>query len=167
MTEGRDDNMRYRKKKINYNKLLKTNHRPRRKQYKIHHKQMTKYDIDNLVDMIRQMDFNALKVSRHIKNKQDSRFTSQLFQSVLLDNLGSLEKNIIEYSEIPVNFHNVQNFDKRVLIRDYKNYDGYNLCLVLSFTRNEVITAYWIEKDFSHEHTLNWNRYSSRLYISV
>lgn len=157
--------MRYRKRRINYNKLLKN--KCKRKQYKIHAKQMSKYDLEYLADKIREIDLGSTKISWHVINKNDKRLNIELFMDVLMRNYSNLENNIVEYSEIPIQTKYGRTIDKRVLIRDTYDFNGYNICFVLSLTQNSIVTAYWIEKDFAHEDTLNWKRYNPTFYISV
>lgn len=156
--------MRHRYKPLNYSKLLKN--KKRRRQYKVHREQMAKYDIQNLADLIRSMNLDSLKVSQHVKNKNEKSFTLQLFKEVLYSNLADMENKIIEYNEIPISTKCGRVYDKRVLIRDSKDFDGNNLCIVLSLTQNQIVTAYWIDKNDNHD-GLNWARYNPTYYISA
>lgn len=155
--------MRYRG--INYSRLLKNNQRCR-KQYKVHRAQMSKYDIQNLVQILKNIDLNSMRTSYHVIKKNDDRLTIELFRDTFARNMDSMEDKIIEYNEIPYFTKYGMIFDKRVLIRDDKDYDGYNLCLVLSINRNQIVTAYWTHKDDNHAN-LDWSRYSNTYYISV
>lgn len=157
--------MRHRRyKKINVNKILKT--KQKSKQIKIHIEQMTKYDIQYLAQKIRDIDISSLKLSQHVIDKKEDRFTLYVFKKRLNEILANIEDYIIEYNEIPISTKRGQDIDKRVLIRDKYNFNGLNLCFVLSFTTNVIVTAYWVNIDDNHEN-LNWSRYNKVMYISV
>lgn len=155
-------------RKLNINKLLKNKQNNNyRKQAKIHREQMTKYDICNLAQKVKDVDLCKLKISYHVINKNDSNFTYRLFKQVLSQDIETIENSIIEYNEIPVDAGGYGKvIDKRVLIRYGHDFDGMNLCVVLSLNRSLIVTAYWVEADYHHEY-LNWNRYNEIMYISL
>lgn len=67
---------------------------------------------------------------------------------------------IIEYNRTLTDKN--KNWDERIVIRDNKisktDKDKQNLCIVLSLSKNEVITAYYNPLDDNHA-TINMDRY--------
>jgi hypothetical protein len=150
---------------LNYSKLIQNKQKPRQ-QLKLHNEQMTRYDLDNLANLVRTLNPNQLIMSKHVINKNDSRFTLALFRWVLNRNLDTMEKKIVEYNEIPISTILGTQTDKRVLIRDDSEIYGLNLCIVLSLTQNKIVTAYWNEIEDAHE-DLNWDRYNKKFAMSI
>lgn len=130
-------------------------------QLKRHISQIDEKGLKILIDKFSKIDISKTTIDKHLLNKKTISFNKQDIDDLLYRaNLGEVKNMIIEYNNTYL--ENEQIWDERVILRDDKilqtTLGGQNLCIVLSLTRNIVVTAYYNPQKDKHK-TIDMNRY--------
>lgn len=148
-----------------YGRINKGEVKETREQVKKHVSQMTKDEVNFLVNRLRDLDISKLQISYHLQQKFIDKDENLLVNSLLREDLADL---VVEYNETEQKYGT----DRRVLIRlpeeilvDLGYFSRYcNLCIVYSFVKNKVITAYYNKVGDNHS-TIDMSRYDKNLKI--
>lgn len=127
-------------------------------QQKRHRSQMNEWALNTLVDKFNKLDKSKTTIHGHLLGKKTITFSKEDIDKIL--NKNNIKDLIIEYNRTLTDKN--KNWDERIVIRDNKisqtDKGKQNLCIVLSLSKNEVITAYYNPLDDNHA-TINMDRY--------
>ena len=138
----------------------------KRTQIKRHISQMSERGLKILIDKFSKLDISKTTIDeKHLSKKCRQRNVSfkkqDIYDLLYRASLGGgakIANMIVEYN----NTHKEQGYDERLVLRDDKvvqtNKGGQNLCIVISLTQNEVITAYYNPPKDKHEN-IDMSRY--------
>lgn len=124
-------------------------------QQKRHRVQMSESGLKILVDKFNKLDKSKTTISRHLLYKKTISFRDGDINKLLNKDIKDM---LIEYNRTFIN----KTWDERIVIRDNEIYQTdkgeQNLCVVLSLSKNKVITAYYNLLNDNHK-TIDMNRY--------
>lgn len=127
-------------------------------QQKRHRSQMSEWALNTLVNKFNELDKSKTTIHRHLLGKKTITFSKEDIDKIL--NKNNIKDLIIEYNRTLTDKN--KNWDERIVIRDNEisktNKGEQNLCIVLSLSKNEVITAYYNPLYDNHA-TINMDRY--------
>lgn len=124
-------------------------------QQKRHISQINERGLKILIDKFNKLDKSKTTIHGHLLNKKTISFREEDIYKLLNKDIKNM---IVEYNRTFTD----EILDERIVIRDNEvvqtDKGEQNLCIVLSLSKNEIITAYYNPPNDNHT-TIDMNRY--------